>query len=417
MIIVKDVNIDSDAYVNGLRAKDRILKINGEEAVDYLDIMFNRGSDELILEVSGKGVVKADPEDPGFEADDFQIRGCANGCLFCFVNQLPKGMRPSLYIKDDDYRMSFLYGSYITLSNMSDKDFERIGRMHLSPLYLSVHAVDEAVRRRLMSCPHGEEIRGLIGRLISMGIRLHTQIVVVPGYNDGRVLGETLDYLTSLYPHVLSVTVVPVGLTDYRTGQADLRRLNAVEALSVLDMIGIISEKQIEEHGEKTVFATDEMYLSAGVTPPLETYPDLYDNGVGMYGQFMEDLDYFESAGVFKKLDKKLSACIITSVDGGRILEDIVTRLSPYVKRLDKKTVKNSFFGFSVTVTGLLTGSDIITEIKNIGGEYDRLLVPDVVFNGDGVTLDGFSKSEIEESDSRVMIVYTEVRGLLEGLK
>ncbi len=416
MIIVKDVDRGSHAWKQGLRPGDRILHIDGEDAVDFLDLLFVT-DDKFNVDVQDKGrmTIKGDGT-PGFEVEEFTVRRCANDCIFCFVSQLPRGLRKSLYIKDDDYRMSFLYGSYMTMTNLSEKDIRRIERLHLSPLYISVHAADESVRQGMMKCPGRINIREILRRFADSGISFHTQIVVVPGVNDGDVLKGTVGFLEGLFPALKSITIVPVGLTDFRKGLPPLRRLNRDEAEEILGMVSRRSEQEIKGLGEKLIYATDEMYLTAERRPPLETVDELHDNGVGMYGRLMEDFAYAVDNNELPEYND-VTVGMITSVDGSRMFDEIVDILRKKVKKLDICPVENGFFGPMVTVTGLLSGKDIMGKVAELSGKYDRILIPDVIFNMDGLTVDGITRESLEKQGQSVRIVSADVSGLLKGIR
>jgi putative radical SAM enzyme (TIGR03279 family) len=327
-------------------------------------------------------------------------------------------MRRTLYVKDEDYRFSYLYGSYVTLTNVTEADIERIITQRLSPLYVSVHATDEQLRTRMLG-RQGPPILELLKRLAGSGIEIHTQVVLCPGINDGPELARTIEDLVALYPWVLTLAVVPVGLTGYRQRLPDLRPPTEAEARAILTSIHDYQERFLRNCGSRFVFAADELYLRAGLEfPPLVAYEDLaqVENGVGLVPQFRA-----EAAEVLSEAPSlQLSAVATFTGESAR------GELSRYVAELSAKTgttihlypVRNTFFGGHVSVTGLLTGRDVLSELK--GKDLGQaLLVPDVVLReGDEVFLDDISLADLErELGVKVLKVASTPWGLLDGLE
>jgi len=327
-------------------------------------------------------------------------------------------MRSTLYVKDEDYRFSYLYGSYVTLTNIDDETIERIIEQQLSPLYVSVHATEEDLRERLIG-RKGPAILPLLKRLCESGIQIHTQVVVCPGYNDGEALVRTIEDLYALRPNVLTLAIVPVGLTGYRKRLPDIRPLSSMEAQNALDTIHAFQDRFLAESGSRFVFAADELYLQAGRDfPPLDDYEDLsqIENGVGLVPLFrVEAEDVLEEAGRIQGKD-------VSVITGESAFEDIRT----FVEALSAKTgvriqvwpVKNRFFGGHVTVTGLLTGADIMEQLrgKDLGS---RLLIPDVVLReGDDVFLDDMTLADLgRELGVKVQKIDTSPWGLFDALE
>jgi putative radical SAM enzyme (TIGR03279 family) len=397
----------SAAYKAGLRPGDRIVTVNGNKAVDFLDFSFCSGEEiEVLLEKKGERLFFYTNGDLSFP--EFSVRRCSNHCLFCFVSQLPPKLRPSLYIKDDDYRLSFLHGAYITLSNMKEEDFKRIERLRLSPLYVSVQAVSPDVRRALMRCPEGFDFEKAFDRLIQAGIRLHTQIVLVPGYNDGPELEKSVDFLLKRAQGLLSVTLVPVGLTAHRKGLTGLRPFTREEARMTLDYLGKKQEEMSKKGLNYLLYATDEFYLIAQKPFPLTYHPELIDNGVGLYASFKEEFDALYPSLKGRGKGKR---ALLTGVDGARLLQEFPPRLRQKGVEADLIPVENTFFGPQVTVTGLLTGRDILRAAGEAERLYSRILVPDIIFNEEGLTLDGYSKKAILKNGKKIKIVPTSAKG------
>lgn len=388
----------------GVLPGDRITAVNNIAVGDILDFLFLSDKESFTLMVKGvSGVlrrarIKRRPgESLGLEFAPFHIRRCRNHCIFCFVDQMPPGLRPSLYIKDDDYRASFLYGNYITLSNLSSRDKERIFRQRLSPLYISVHATDPELRSFMLGNPNAPDIIEELRALAAGGIRMHTQIVLCPGINDGQHLEKTVMDLAALYPSVLTVAVVPVGLTSHRKGCFPLKAFTRRQAAAVIDRIEKFGEEYKRRLGTRLVFCSDEFYIKAGrQIPRARFYEDFMqiENGVGMTALFLRKT---ERVRIPESVDP-ISITMITGVSFFPILRGALQRLSK-VKGLKYRLiqVKNYFFGPSVTVAGLLTGSDIICSLKGkrLG---DILLIPrNALVEGGDLLLDGMSITELEE--------------------
>ena len=392
----------------GLLPKDKLIRVNGNKIKDAIDLLFYGNEPDLQLTV-GRGAAKLtitacrgrnETVGLGIGLKPFHTRSCRNNCIFCFVSQLPKGLRKSLYLKDDDYRMSFLYGNYITMTNLSPQDKQRIIAQHLSPLYISVHSTNTAVRNKLLGVHAAENILKEIKFLADNKIRMHTQIVLCPGYNDGRDLEKTIADLYRFYPYVRSIAVVPVGLTAHRKKQ--LKPVDMEDALRGLDTIRKFQHRFRRKHGESIVYGADELYIKAAAEfPPLDDYGELsqIENGVGMVPLFLHQA---------KKV--KLPQALQRSKDAGRrfltftgvsfypYLSRFVTRLRKAGIDIEAVPVENTFFGTSVTVTGLLTGRDAIKSLSGLVDKGDTVLVPDVVLRSDSdMFLDDISLHDIEE--------------------
>lgn len=389
----------------GLVPGDVITRINGHRVIDMIDYRYHLADTEVTLEIEkgdGQSVtVTAQKEYDaglgiGFATDTFDgLRRCANKCCFCFVDQLPPGVRPTLGIKDDDYRHSFLHGSYISLTNLRRRDWERIEARHLSPLYVSVHTTNPELRARLMGNPRASRIMPDLRRLARAGITVHAQVVLCPGINDGPELERTLEDLGALYPAVDSIAVVPVGLTDFRTSLFPLRPYSHGEAAAVVAQVERWQEILRGEKGTRLVFPADEFYLLAGRPVPeedsYEDFPQL-ENGVGLVRQFTES---FRRAAVRPrakmdsgKMDSGREYCIVTGEAAAPILAALVDEAKARVPELAARVVpiRNEFFSPQVTVAGLVTGRDIVQQLPAHLESCRRqpaVLVPEVMLRED----------------------------------
>jgi putative radical SAM enzyme (TIGR03279 family) len=387
----------------GLQRGDTVLSINREEIHDVIDFRFYSADERISLVVQRKDGttikldVRKDPDDNlGLEFSPLHVKRCRNKCIFCFVDQMPPDCRKTLYVRDDDFRASFLYGNFITLGALSESDWARILKQRLSPLYISVHATDHSLRGSLLRNTKAADILEGLKRLASGGIRMHTQIVLCPGINDGDHLARTITDLAGLFPAVASIAVVPVGLTAFREGLSPLRSFSRKEARVVLKSIELFQKGFYRKLGTRLVFASDEFYIKAGALIPrasqYEDFPQI-ENGVGLVATFMDEV-------ARTRLPVKISpvtATLVTGASFSKILDSVLARLRSIKGASVKQvTVKNRFFGPSVTVTGLLTGGDIVHALKGkrLG---DMVLVPSSALKEDeDVFLDNMSLGELE---------------------
>lgn len=419
---IESVHAGSIGDKVGIKRGDYILKISGKIVRDVIDYHFYMQDERIKVDLrkeSGEPyyveIKKDEREDLGLELSPFKIRQCRNNCIFCFVSNLPKGMRKSLYIKDEDYRMSFLYGNYITLTNLSAEDKNRIYKERLSPLYISVHSTDRNLRNHILGNPDAPDIMREIKELVSHKIRIHAQVVLCPGINDGSHLIKTVEDLGRFYPYVSSIAVVPVGLTKYRKNP-DLRPYTQDEAIGVVKSLEPIRKRFRKKYGDTFVYPSDEFYIKAGLDfPPLKEYGDLpqIENGVGLVPVFM---DRFEKG--IREIKNKGGGKVFTTFTGvsfSPFLKRIADRLSMSgVSKLEVITVENRFFGDPVTVTGLLTGEDIIGALKGeVSG--DTILIPSVTLrDGGDMFLDGLTPGDIEDATGvKTVVVESTAEGLI----
>ena len=375
---VYDIKPNSIAEELEINPGDRVVEINGQKVNDIIDYRFLTADDEITVKlVTTDGeewlmeIEKDFGEDLGLEFGDDTLGGlkrCRNKCIFCFVDQMPPNMRKSLYVKDDDYRTSFLNASFVTLTNISDAELQRIINQKLSPLYVSVHTTNPELRRKMMTNPKAADIIHQLNALTAAGIEMHTQVVLVPGVNDGKELDRTIKELSQFWPQVRSLAVVPVGLTKYREGLAPVRVFNREEALEVVKQIEKWQQKFRAEFDYPFVFASDEFYIEAEVPiPPDEYYADYpqTENGVGMTRIFLDQWADAERH-LPLKLDQAKKVSVVTGVSAHGIIKPIVERLNQ-IEGLDVTLycVPNRYFGETVTVAGLLTGSDLLYHLKD----------------------------------------------------
>ncbi len=392
-----------------LRVGDHLLAINGVPLRDVIDVQIYAAEPELdfLIERGGKRVTRRcrrrygeplglDFAEPLF---DGAIRRCQNRCEFCFVTQMPPGLRDPLYVKDDDYRLSFLHGNYVTLTNLRAADWERIAEQFLSPLYVSVHATEPEVRAGLLRHPRAGDILTHLRRLVDIGIEVHTQAVLIPGRNDGAHLDRTLADLAALRPGVVDVTVVPVGLTRWHA--PGLRPFTDAESLAVLAQVSGWQDRLRGASGTRFVYASDECYLRAGQpVPELDAYdallPALLENGVGMVRAFLEDWPAWRAALIAAGGTRQ---CWVTGVLFAPVLWE---RGAAFTRETgipaEVVAVPNHFFGETVTVAGLLTGGDVIAALGRLAADT-VIILPDEMFRGPGGrTLDGLTLAEMRQA-------------------
>ena len=395
-----------------IKAGDYIVNIGGQEIEDVLDYEFLCREEEVDLLVEtaeGEQILfeieKDEDEDLGLSFEEGlmdEYRSCRNKCIFCFIDQMPPGMRETLYFKDDDARLSFLQGNYITLTNMSDHEFDRILKYHLSPINISVHTMNPALRCRMLHNRFAGDALKRLDILYEHGITMNGQIVLCPGWNDGAELEYTIEQLSRYLPHMESVSVVPVGLTKYREGLEPLRLLTKEEAAQTIDIIEKWQQKLYPQHDLHFVHASDEIYLLAGRPLPEEERYDGYlqlENGVGMMrlfiDQFREELAHHKSS--VRKRRKVSIAC-------GRLpapsLAELLAELKEKFPGVEPQLypIRNDFFGETITVSGLVTGGDLIAQLKgNDLGE--AVYIPLTMLRaGEDVFLDDLHVSDVEEA-------------------
>jgi len=396
----------------GLAPGDRIVRVNGEPAEDELDYRFHAAEERVVLEVEGVGacprrLVSLSRRQAGCIAfSPMRTRRCRNRCVFCFVDQLPCGLRKSLYVKDEDYRLSFLYGNYVTLSSIRDAELERILRIRMSPLYVSVHATDVEVRNRLLGRKQGRDVLEDLRRLTLGGISVHAQVVLCPGINDGKILDETVSDLVRLGPGLASIAVVPVGLTRFRrsNGLPHLRSVGRGDAARIVSQIEWLKEKWKAFREGPFLFLADEFYRKADLEfPRIEAYGDLpqIGNGVGMIPLFRAQVEESRRRRRARTAAWPAGSGSFVVVTG----ELAYPHVQAYVRWLETAAgvrirlvpVRNRALGAQVNVTGLLMGTDVRKQLRGRVDCLDTILLPDVMLDcGNERFLDDVSLGDLE---------------------
>lgn len=404
-----EIKQNSIAEKAGLKAGDKIVSINGSTLRDILDYEINAACEKIRLEYlrDGKKHVAA-IENPNYEGLGIRfgtslfdgIKTCANKCVFCFVDQLPPNMRETLYVKDDDYRLSLLYGNFITLTNLKDSDIDRIIKDHISPIYVSVHTTNPELRSKMLGRKKADRSLEYLKVISEAGIEVHVQMVVCPGLNNGAELEKSINDLSQSYGNIASVGVVPVGLTRYRNGLYPLRPFTKKEIIELIDQADKWSARFLQEKGVAWVYVADEFYIQGEREFPSAAhyagFPQI-ENGIGLSRLFID-----EAMEVFKKtrrVKNRSKVALVTATLFKKTLAEISKEASAVTGlTIDVIAVKNYFFGGGVNVTGLLTGSDII---KDVGAwikgneKPDILVIPDIILNADGLTLDNYTPESI----------------------
>ena len=428
--IIKEIEAGSIAEELELAPGDELISINENEIKDVFDYHYLMKEEFLTVVIR-----KPDGEEWELEIekdyeDDLGIvfeeglmdsyRSCRNQCIFCFIDQMPPGMRETLYFKDDDARLSFLQGNYITLTNMSDEDIERILFYKLSPINISVHTTNEELRCRMLHNRFAGSSLEKMKRLKDGGITMNGQIVLCKGWNDGEALERTIHDLSSFLPELQSVSVVPVGLTKYRQGLEKLEKFNKEDSLKVLETIHRWQGIFLKHYQTRLIYAGDEWYINAGLPIPsadsYEGYPQL-ENGVGMLRSFQDEFD--EHLKELKGDDRSKELSMVTGVLAAPFMEQMLMALNKKFPNITVHlyTIHNYFFGENITVAGLVTGGDIIAQLKGLPlGEY--LMLPDVLLrNGETVLLDDVTVEQIENSlQTRIRIVQSDGNSFIQTI-
>ena len=417
-------NIDEYSPLRGkVHVGDELVSINGHEVEDVLDYRYwgYEPRVSLVLRAAGNGreytvkVKKSEGEDLGLDFEEYLMDrpwGCSNRCKFCFIDQLPKGLRRTLYFKDDDARLSFLTGSYITLTNLSEREMERICALKISPINVSVHATDGALRAELMGNPKAADIMGPLKSLADAGIVMDCQIVCCPGWNDRGQLSRTMRDLAGLYPGVNSVSIVPVGLTKHREGLPELTPFDRESAAETIDRVEAYAAECLSKLGSRVFWCSDELYLKAGREVPEDEYYEEYsqlENGVGLMRLLETE---FMAALRLAEPDEGMGGrfTIATGVAAAPLLEKLLQTAHKKCGKIDGQVcaIVNDFFGHTIDVAGLVTGGDLIAQLrgKNLG---ERVLIPHTMLrHGEGVFLDDVT---LEEASAALGVPVTPIGG------
>ncbi len=399
---ITQVEKGSLADLAGICPDDIILKINNIEINDYLDYMYASSAEEIVIELEHKTaeIINEDFEPLGISFETLLIdepRSCRNKCVFCFIDQLPDGMRDTCYFKDDDYRLSFLQGNYVSMTNMTDEDVDRIIRYDIPRINISVHTTNPELRCKMLSNKFAWKINDYLKRLSDGGLNINAQIVLCPGYNDGSELDRTISDLAALGDSVESVSIVPVGLTDHRDGLAELWGFDKKSAKAVIEQVSKWQEKFRAERGYNLIYLGDEFYLTAEVPFPdfddYDGFPQI-ENGVGLCASLVSE---FEDALSFEKNRKpKHRKTVATGFCAYPVIKSLVEKLDGDMISLIP--IENKFFGTNITVSGLLTGADIINQLKDKDLGDTLLLSSSMLRHGENVLLDNITVSDIEKA-------------------
>ena len=392
----------------GITAGDKLLTINGSDFSDLLEYRYLISEPEVTLEVEKADgtieviTIESDYEDIGIAFHEDLIgdaMSCTNKCIFCFIDQLPKGMRETVYFKDDDTRLSFLQGNYVTLTNMSDDDINRLIKMRVSPINISVHTTNPELRVKMLNNRFAGKCYDIMKRFAKNNMYMNCQIVSCPRINDGAELDRTIADLAALYPYVNSVSVVPVGLTRYREGLCELTPYTAESSREIIEQVHAWQDKLLDELGSRLVYLSDEFYINAGIEIPdadcYEGFPQI-ENGVGLVASMREEFD--AAIDLVKDKPRNIHAAIATGEIAYEFISSLADRLMEKCSgvKIDVIPIKNNFFGGGVSVTGLVCGSDIIEQVKT---DADFLIIPDVMLRDDDeIFLDDVTLQDVEKA-------------------
>lgn len=421
-VTIASVEAKSPAARARMRAGDILLTINGRDIEDVLDYRFYMPDTKLklVIERDGKRKTvrlrKAEFEEIGLVFDTYLMdkqRSCRNNCIFCFIDQLPSGMRESLYFKDDDSRLSFLFGNYITLTNLTEHEISRIIEMHISPINISVHTTNPELRCKMMNNRFAGERLDVLRRFVEAGLTVQCQLVLVPGYNDGEELSRTLKDLAAYAPQVRSVAAVPVGLTKHRDGLTPLRPFTKEEARDIIRRMNEAGDKMLEKVGSRVFYPSDEWFIRAEMPIPdsefYEEFPQL-ENGVGMIALLREG--FREELAAWSGTPDSARTVLVSGVAAAPFLRELVAEAA--VKAPDLRAeviaIENDFFGENITVSGLVTGGDLLRQLKGV--EMDRLLIPANMLRQEGdCFLDDVTVEQVASELGAVVEIIPETDG------
>ncbi len=413
MVKITSVESHSRGEKCGIRAGDILLAINENQINDVLDYRFYLTERQVKIRLSRGGeeysvcIKKGEYDDIGLEFETPLMdkkHSCTNKCIFCFIDQNPEGLRESLYFKDDDSRLSFIHGNYVTLTNMTQQDVDRIIKMRMSPINISVHTTNPELRVKMMKNKHSGEVLKYLNDFASAGLTMCGQIVLCRGVNDGEELMRSLNDLAALYPAMSSVAVVPAGLTKFREKLYPLTDFTAEEAGEIIDMINSVGNAHKEKTGTRLFYAADEFYLKAGREIPDADYYEDYsqlENGVGMLRSCQDEfgMALTDAAEFLKEKDKKRTVSLVTGVAAYPMIKEQMDRLCKICPNLSVDIYKiiNNFFGESITVSGLLTGRDIYEQLKDRPLGEELLIPQNCLRHGEDVFLCGMTVGELSE--------------------
>ncbi len=413
MVRIESVDKNSIASKNGILAGDYLISVNGNDIKDVLDYRFYLVNRVITLKIHRESdlfdvvIKKGEYQDIGLNFSTYLMdekKSCHNKCVFCFIDQLPKGLRETLYFKDDDSRLSFLMGNYITMTNLKDSDIDRIIKMKMSPVNISVHTTNPKLREKMMKNRFAGDILDKMRRLAKGGITMNCQIVCCKGLNDGDELKRSMKELAEFYPKVSSVSIVPAGITCHRQGLYPLEPFSPVECGEIIDIVDGFANECLEKYGSRIFFCGDELYIKSGRALPeadyYEGYPQI-ENGVGLICCMKEEFDSsYEYIDEDYDTEKTRNVSVVTGVAAYGFINEISKRLEKRCQntKINVYKIDNKFFGDNITVAGLICGCDLVEQLKDkdLG---DKLILPSVMFRNEGdITLDGISIEEFEKA-------------------
>ena len=410
-VVIDSVAPRSKARWHGIKPGDKLLEINKNKINDVLDYRFYITDEKLELLIETKSGKKRTVKIRNRQGSEIGLsfatylmdkqRRCANNCIFCFIDQLPEGLRESLYFKDDDSRLSFFFGNYITLTNLKQEDIDRIIKMHISPINISVHTTNPELRVKMMGNKRAGQVLDYIRQLADAGIELHTQLVLCPGYNDGDELTYTISELYKMRECVKSVSVVPIGLTRHRGGLCPMEAVSHEKAIELITEIEKWQKKAMAEVGTGFVYASDEIYLKAGIEIPDSSayhgFPQI-ENGVGMIASMREEFsDALENAPKTCPDKSVTLVCGVAAYDFLSEIAETVKKKYPNINITVEKII-NDFFGHEITVSGLLCGCDIIAQLKDRKIGDTLIITKNMLRDGENVLLDDITTEDIEKA-------------------
>lgn len=425
--VIAKIEKNSIAEELSLEIGDCLLSINGLPVTDILDYMFLLADEYIEIEIEKKSgerwVLEIDKEFDEMLGVSFEnpilddAKSCSNKCIFCFVDQMPVGMRKTLYFKDDDSRLSFLQGNFVTLTNVNEMQLERIIRYHISPINVSVHTTDPELRAKMLNNRFAGDIYERVKRLTDAGIVVNAQIVLCPGYNDGENLRKTLKDLSALSEHMESIAIVPVGLSKFREGLAEIAPVTREVARETISIIGEVQEECLASRGTRFAYASDEFYLKAEYPMPDEDFYEGYiqlENGVGLMRKFENDLEEALSVNKVKHCERTLT--IATGKAAESFMRKMAEKVMSQVEGLTINVVGivNDYFGHQITVAGLVTATDLINQLSEVE-IGDGLILPDVMFKSDeSIFLDDLTEDDVNNKlETNILKVPVQGEGFL----
>lgn len=433
MVKITVVDNNSRAAKAGICENDMLVSINGREINDVLDYRFHLANKKIELCIIRDGqnltfnIIKAEYDDIGLDFETPLMdkkHSCENKCIFCFIDQLPKGLRKSLYFKDDDSRLSFLHGNYITLTNLSDRDIDRIIEMHISPVNVSVHTTNPELRVKMMHNKRSGEVLSYLKRFADAGIHICAQIVLCKNVNDGFELQRSMEDLVQYFPALQSVSIVPAGKTKFREKLYHLESFTKEDCISVIDQVESFADKCLEQYGSRLFFCSDEFYIKGEMPLHDDDYYEGYaqiENGVGMLTslltEFGIEMDYIDE--YLEKFNAPRRISVVTGMAAKDQITDMCNKLCAAINGLEITVypIVNNFFGHEITVSGLLTGTDIYDQLKD-KDLFDELILPPNVLRSEGdLFLCGMSLDELSENlNVKINLSGTDGAGFISAL-